>query len=185
MPPITPTTSPQFTLARDSTKSPLQAINELIASGKKITYKGGDFKDDRVVTVWVKDHRPLRTAMVGANVFMYVDPCHCCIPGHGPRDFKPQITDVTSFLRYIREAKDRDEALDVVFTSLHLYDQTKQEVIKISPETKLIVACDRKSGISANELRNRDIPAIDDEDYNNCAPLNAVIAFTVFNELVN
>ena len=160
----------------------------MITSGGKITYKGGDFKDDRVVTVWVKDHRPLRTAMMGADVFMYIDPCHCCIPGHGPRDHQPQPTDTTGLIRYVREAKGRGETLDVVFTSLYLYEQAKQEIEKISPETKLIVACDRRSGTSASELRIRSIPAIDDNDYNNynnCAPLNAVIAFTVFNELVN
>ena len=182
---VTPTGPTQPNFGSSSTKSPLRVVDELISSGKQITYKGADFKDDRVVTQYVKDHRPLRTAMIGANVFMYIDPCHCCIPGHGPRDYQPQAIDVTGLIRHVREAKERGEALDVVFTSLHLYNQGKQLIEKVSPETKLIVACDRRSGTNASELRKRDIPAIDDNDYNDCAPLNAVIAFTVFDELVS
>ena len=184
---ITPTgsTQPNSGSSSSSTKSPLQSIDDLINSGEKITYNGADFKDDRVVSQYVRDHRPLRTAMIGANVFMYADPCHCCIPGHGPRDFKPNSTDVTSLIRYVREAKARGEAPDIVFTNLHLYNQGNQLIEEISPETKLIVGCDHTSPTSASELRKRGIPAIDNNDYNNCAPLNAVIAVTVFNELIS
>jgi len=57
--------------------------------------------------------------------------------------------------------------------------------LNISPETKLIVACDCRSDTSASDLRRRGIPAIDNDDYLRSAPLNAVIALTFFGEFVS
>lgn len=169
----------------DGTKHSLALIDSLILSGRKITFAGEDFKDDRFVGKFLSERRTLKTAMLATNVFMYIDPCHCCIPGHGERNYKPNPIDATGLIRYIREANESDHPLDLVFTSLTLYEQCKEEIEKNSPQTKLIVGCDRISGLSASELRRKGIPAVDDNDYYNCSPLNAVIAFVVFGEVVD
>ncbi len=169
-----------------SDKSPLVTLDDLIRSGKPITYKGKNFKDGHVVAGFVKDHRLLKTAMIGVNdTCLYTDPCHCCLPAHGSRMCKPEITDATGLISEVRKAKASGKTLDVVFTSLNLYNQTRDSLATVSPETKLIVACDHRSGINASELRKQNIPAIDGRDYERCAPLNAVIALTVFNEFVS
>ena len=182
---VSPIKTSQPSLDRSSTKSPLTLLDELICSGNQLTYKGGQFKDDRVVAQFVKEHRPLRTAMIGASIYLYIDPCYCCLPAHGISDFKPDITTASELIRYVKEAKDRSEAPDIIFTSLQLFDQVKESIAQISPETKLIVACDCRSDTSASDLRRRGIPAIDNDDYLRSAPLNAVIALTFFGEFVS
>jgi hypothetical protein len=185
-PPVKPPSSSQAAAGGGSPdKSNMAALDALIRSGQTINYKGKDLKDDRNVAQFTADHRPLKTAMLGTMLFLYTDPCHCCLPAHGERDCKPDIADATGVIDYVRKAKESGKPLDVLFTSHALYKQVKDPIAKIAPETKIIVACARRTDTKASDLRKQDIPAIDDDDYLNCSPLNAVIALTVFNETMS
>ncbi len=183
--PISPPYGIRFAPDSPSTfaSTPLQRLNQQIIQNQPITYKGKNFKDDEVVAGFIKEHRPLRTAMVGANIFLYSDPCYCCIPRHGTRANKPDLTDLSGLLKYVQESVDDTKVIDVLFLSYHLYQQAKDEIGKISPQTKIIVACDNRSSVKAADLRQNNIPAVDNSDYQKCAPLNAIIALVAFGKI--
>src|SRR5262245_21384228 len=79
----------------------MAVLDELITSGKTILYNGEDFENDVVVGKFVKAHRPLSSALLGLDFYAYVDPCTCCIPAYGRRNYKPDVITPESVLEYI------------------------------------------------------------------------------------
>lgn len=159
-------------------------LDTQIESGGPILYKSKDFSKDSTVGEFIGDHRPLRTAMFGTLVALYSDPCTCCIPAYGQRKFDYKTTDPDAILGYVREARESGHPVDVLFLNEKNYREMQAAINDLSPETKLIVGCDRRAPTEASELRKQGIAAISEEDYLNCAPLNAMIALVAFREAV-
>ena len=162
--------------------SNMAVLDSWITNKQEIKYKGGLFKNQNIVNQFTTDHKPLNTAMLGTSCYLYIDPCTCCLPSHGQKHYEPEIADATGVITYVKNA---NPPLDVLFTSNVLYNQVKDSVAKYSPTTKIIVFCARDSNPTASDLRKQNIPAIDDSDYLDCYPLNAVIALTVFDEMMS
>ncbi len=162
----------------------LAELDSLIGVKKPITYRGGDFGDFNTVAKCIEDHQPLKTALISADLPMqvrYQDPCDCCIPAHGQRKLIPDSSHPAQLIAHLRRAKQRRAPLDLVFTTLNLYEGAKKTIEREFPETKLIVVATREQ--SASELRRRGIPAIDVNDYDARAPLNAIITLVMWNEM--
>lgn len=162
----------------------LLRLDQQFESKSSILYKSRSFADAGVVGEFVAEHGSIRSAALGTSIFLYVDPCRCCIPAHGERTFERNMTEVGAITRYLRHARESGNPVELLFLSEKNYRELVGTVGEISPETKLIVGCDRQAPTSATDLRKQGIPAIDDFDYLESERLNAMIALVVFNEVV-